>query len=104
MAEKCVNNDNLPSAPSTPSGITLLGRLPEKTLEAVAITLSVGLVLSVLELISLSFLYPSQLSVVAGIIVPLLLALWHGRQALQERHKRVDDKHGDDDSGTTISG
>ena len=89
MDQDSANNGGLPDIRSVESGVTLLGGLPQPVLEAVATILALGLVFSVLELIYLSFLYPSQLSVVAGIIVPLITALWHGHQVLAERRKRI---------------
>lgn len=78
---------------------TLLG-LPPQLLSTVVIILAVGIVLSVLLFIGLSFAYPSHLSTVLGVIAPMLTVLFQGYKVMQQR-KRIGD--GGNNDSTNVS-
>lgn len=88
---------NLPLCDSCPFYVAqILGRIPEQIIGIAAIVLATGLVLSILEFIYLSFLYPSNLSIVLGVASPLMSLLWHSKGALQRR--RITDEGADGDT------
>lgn len=55
----------------------LLGRLPQQVVGAAIVVLALGLVLAVLEFIYLSFIYPSNLSTVIGVVTPMVSLFLH---------------------------
>ena len=93
MDSNATDKHNLSSPAGAEIPVAVISRLSPQTVEVVATILASGFVCSVLELIYLSFQYPAKLSAVAGIILPLLTALWHGHQILQrcKREKRDTD-------------
>lgn len=77
----------------------IFGRLPTKTVETIAKIMAIGLVLAVLELITLSFIYPTRLSTVAGIVTPVLTVYLQWRA---QKHKRIKQRHGENNGNTAI--
>lgn len=68
----------------------LAGKLPPQLISSIAIILSVGVVVAVLEVIYLSFLYPSQLSTIAGILTPIITILLQTNRILKQKKAITD--------------